>query len=199
MAKERMELGYKTAAMKDPLTGLLNRGAFVEEAARLTRLQIKRDRPVAVFMIDLDGFKEINDRFGHPLGDRVLQLFADTTRTSLRSSDIVGRLGGEEFAVVLADACRDNAFRVAERVRRAFAKAAATVDTAPVNATASFGVSIIQDPQDDIATLLTQADEALYRAKALGRNRVVLSDLKSRKERDPEEAGAPAAGEAQAA
>jgi diguanylate cyclase (GGDEF)-like protein len=178
MAKERMELGYKTAAMKDPLTGLLNRRSFEEEAALLTRLQIKRDQPVAVFMIDLDGFKEINDRFGHSLGDRVLRLFGDTARKNLRSSDLVGRMGGEEFAVVLADACRDNAFRVAERLRIAFAEAAETVGGLPVQATASFGVSIIQDPQETIETLLTQADQALYRAKALGRNRVVLSDLK---------------------
>jgi diguanylate cyclase (GGDEF)-like protein len=178
MAKERMELGYKRAAMKDPLTDLLNRNAFVEEAMQLTLLQIKRDRPVAVFMIDLDGFKEINDRFGHALGDKVLRVFAETVRTSLRSSDLIGRLGGEEFAVVIADACRDNAFRVADRVRRAFAEAAATVDGAPVNATASFGVSIIQDPNDNIMSLLTQADQALYRAKALGRNRVVLTELK---------------------
>jgi diguanylate cyclase (GGDEF)-like protein len=178
MAKERMELGYKTAAMKDALTGLLNRRAFEEEAALLTRLQIKRDQPVAVFMIDLDGFKEINDRFGHSLGDRVLRLFGDTARRNLRSSDLVGRMGGEEFAVVLADACRDNAFRVAERLRIAFAEAAETVGSLPVQATASFGVSIIQDPQETIEILLTQADQALYRAKALGRNRVVLSDLR---------------------
>jgi diguanylate cyclase (GGDEF)-like protein len=178
MAKERMELGYKTAAMKDPLTGLLNRRSFEEEAAMLTQLQVKRDQPVAVFMIDLDGFKEINDRFGHSLGDQVLRLFADTARKNLRSTDLVGRIGGEEFAVVLADACRDNAFRVAERVRLAFAEAAETVGSLPVRATASFGVSIIQDPQETIEILLTQADQALYRAKALGRNRVVLSDIR---------------------
>ena len=184
IAKERMEFGYKTAAMRDPLTGLLNRGAFVGEAEALTHLQVKRDRPVAVFMIDLDAFKDINDRFGHPLGDRVLRVFADTMRANLRSSDLVGRLGGEEFAVVLADACRDNAFRVAERLRRAFADAASTVEGVSVRATASFGVSIIQDPLDDVNRLLMQADEALYRAKALGRNRVVLSDLERRDARD---------------
>jgi diguanylate cyclase (GGDEF)-like protein len=189
MAKERMELGYKRAAMKDPLTDLLNRNAFVEEAMQLTLLQIKRDRPVAVFMIDLDGFKEINDRFGHALGDKVLRLFAETVRTSLRSSDLIGRLGGEEFAVVIADACRDNAFRVADRVRRAFAEAAETVEGLPVGATASFGVSIIQDPNDNIMSLLTQADQALYRAKALGRNRVVLTELKlPEPEPEPEKA-----------
>ena len=199
MAKERMELGYKTAAMKDALTGLLNRRAFEEEAALLTSLQVKRDQPVAVFMIDLDGFKDINDRFGHSLGDRVLRLFADTARKNLRSSDLVGRMGGEEFAVVLADACRDNAFRVAERLRSAFAEAAATVGSLPVHATASFGVSIIQDPLETIEALLTQADQALYRAKALGRNRVVLSDLKLPAGSAAEPAGEFAIGEAQAA
>jgi diguanylate cyclase (GGDEF)-like protein len=108
----------------------------------------------------------------------VLRLFGETARKNLRSTDLVGRMGGEEFAVVLADACRDNAFRVAERLRQTFAEAAETVGSLPVHATASFGVSIIQDPQETIETLLTQADQALYRAKALGRNRVVLSDLK---------------------
>jgi diguanylate cyclase (GGDEF)-like protein len=176
MAKERMELGYRTAAMKDPLTGLLNRGAFLEEAEKLTLLQVRRERPVAVFMVDLDGFKEINDRFGHTVGDCVLRLFAETMTANLRSSDLVGRLGGEEFAVLIADACRDNAFRVAERLRRAFAKTGETVGGTLVGATASFGISIIQDPGETIGDLLTEADGALYRAKALGRNRVVLSE-----------------------
>ncbi len=193
LAKERMELGYRTAAMKDPLTGLLNRGAFLQEAENLALLQVKRDRPVAVFMIDLDGFKDINDRFGHALGDRVLRLFADTVGTNLRSSDLIGRLGGEEFAVVIADACRDNAFRVAERLRRAFAAAGSMVDDIPVKATASFGVSIIQDPRETIATLLTEADGALYRAKALGRNRVVLSEHNIPASGEPQQAGLPAA------
>lgn len=199
MAKERMELGYKTAATKDPLTGLLNRGAFLDESAQLRALQVKRDRPVAVFMIDLDGFKAINDRFGHTIGDRVLRVFADTVRTNLRSSDLIGRMGGEEFAVVLADACRDNAFRVAERLRRAFAEAAVALDGVAVNATASFGVSIIQDPYETVEMLLTAADGALYRAKALGRNRVVLSDLKVPPAEDQERAGEPAIGAAPAA
>jgi diguanylate cyclase (GGDEF)-like protein len=197
MAKERMELGYKTAAMKDALTGLLNRRAFIEDAEQLIVLQVKRDRPVAVFMIDLDGFKDINDRFGHPLGDRVLRLFADTAAVHLRSSDILGRLGGEEFAVVLADACRDNAFRVAERLRAAFAEAAATVGDLPVGATASVGVAIMESPDETIENLLSRADAALYRAKALGRNRVVLSDLSPSNAGPAQEAEIDAVGAAQ--
>ncbi len=177
MAKERTELRHKTAALIDPLTGLANRRAFLHDAGELIRRQASRDEPVAVFMIDLDRFKSINDRFGHSIGDRVLQLFAQTATANLRSSDLVGRLGGEEFAVVIANACRDNAFAVGERVRLAFAAAAVSVGGLAVNATASLGVSIIQDPEQDVTTLLDQADEALYRAKSLGRNRVVVTGL----------------------
>jgi diguanylate cyclase (GGDEF)-like protein len=177
MAKERTELRHKTAAMIDPLTGLFNRRAFLEAAVRLIHRQIVNERPVAVFMIDLDRFKSINDQFGHSTGDAVLRIFAQIVRTKLRVTDLVGRLGGEEFALVLADACRDNAFAVAERIRQAFAAAAAVVDGHEVMATTSVGVAIIQDPEQDLKTLLTQADQALYRAKAGGRDRVVVIGL----------------------
>jgi diguanylate cyclase (GGDEF)-like protein len=128
-------------------------------------------------MIDLDRFKSINDRFGHLVGDQVLQAFARTATANLRSSDLIGRLGGEEFAAVIADACRDNAFAVGERIRLAFAVAAAEVGGHAVNATTSVGISIIQDPSQDVTELLHQADEALYRAKSLGRDRVVVTGL----------------------
>jgi len=177
MAKERTELHHKTAALLDPLTGLANRRAFLDSAAQLTASQTARDVPVAVFMIDLDRFKSVNDRFGHSVGDEVLRIFAESAQVNVRPCDIVGRLGGEEFAVLLADACRDNAFKVAERIRTTFAALAATVAGHAVNATASIGVAIIQDPQQDIAALLSQADQALYRAKARGRNRVVVIGL----------------------
>ena len=177
MAKERTELHHKTAALLDPLTGLANRRAFLDSAAQLTQSQTARDVPVAVFMIDLDRFKSVNDRFGHSVGDEVLRIFAESAQANLRPTDIVGRLGGEEFAVLLADACRDNAFKVAERIRSTFSALAATVAGHAVNATASIGVAIIQDPRQDIATLLAQADQALYRAKARGRDRVVVIGL----------------------
>src|SRR5947209_15027987 len=177
MSKERTELRHKTAAMTDPLTGLLNRRAFLQDAEALLRRQIERDRPIGVLLIDLDHFKSINDRFGHATGDKVLQIFAKTTRAGLRQTDLVGRLGGEEFTVVLADASIDNAYLVADRLRKAFAGGAAVVDGEAVYATASIGVSVIVDPCQDLAKLITLADQALYLAKARGRNRVEVAPI----------------------
>src|SRR5215213_1504256 len=134
MSKERTELRHKTAAMIDPLTGLLNRGAVLENGEALRKQQIARDRPIAVMLIDLDHFKSINDRFGHAVGDKVLQIFAETTRKNLRHhADLIGRLGGEEFVVVLADAADDNAYLVADRLRKAFSAAAAVIEHAMVS------------------------------------------------------------------
>ena len=177
MSKERTELRHKTAAMTDPLTGLLNRRAFLQDAEALMQQQIARDRPIAVLLIDLDHFKSINDRFGHAVGDKVLQVFAKTARTNLRQTDLVGRLGGEEFTVMLADASIDNAYLVADRLRKAFAAAAAVIDAEPLYATASIGVSVIVDPSQDLAKLITLADQALYLAKARGRNRVEVAPI----------------------
>ena len=177
MSKERTELRHKTAAMVDPLTGLLNRRAFLQDAQALLQQQIARDRPIAVLLIDLDHFKSINDRFGHAVGDKVLQIFAKTTRAGLRQTDLVGRLGGEEFTVVLADASIDNAYLVADRLRKAFAAAAAVIDGETIYATASIGVSVIVDPRQDLTKLITLADQALYLAKARGRNRVEVAPI----------------------
>jgi diguanylate cyclase (GGDEF)-like protein len=177
MSKERTELRHKTAAMIDPLTGLLNRRAFLADAEALLQQQIARDRPIAVLLIDLDHFKSINDRFGHAVGDKVLQIFANTARGSLRQTDLVGRLGGEEFTVLLADASMDNAYLVADRLRKAFAAAAAVIDGEPLYATASIGVSVIVDPRQDLTKLITLADQALYLAKARGRDRVEVAPI----------------------
>ena len=100
-----------------------------------------------MLLIDLDHFKSINDRFGHATGDKVLQIFAKVAQSNLRQNDLIGRLGGEEFTVVLADASIDNAYLVADRLRNAFAvAAAAVVDDQALHATASVGVSVIVDP-----------------------------------------------------
>jgi len=168
MAKERAELRHKTAATKDPLTGLANRRSFFQEASRLMQTS---DRPVALLMVDLDHFKSINDQFGHAAGDEILRIFAKTASANLRPSDLVGRLGGEEFAVLLPAASQEGAWFVAERLRSAFATAAGTVNGLSIEATASVGMSIL-DPGQDMSALLDRADQALYRAKASGRNRV---------------------------
>jgi diguanylate cyclase (GGDEF)-like protein len=176
MAKERAELTHKIAAKLDPLTALPNRRAFLQDADQLRAMQIGCGRTIAVLMIDLDHFKSINDRFGHSVGDRVLQIFARTAAANLRSFDLIGRLGGEEFAAVLADSSREDALAVAERIRSAFAAAASVVDGHPVGATTSVGASLMRDPSQGVTALLGQADRALYRAKDLGRNRIEFAE-----------------------
>jgi diguanylate cyclase (GGDEF)-like protein len=130
-----------------------------------------------VLLIDLDHFKSINDRFGHAIGDRVLQVFAETATGNIRSSDLIGRLGGEEFAAVLYNAGREKAVALAERIRSAFGEAATEVDGRPVHATVSIGVVVNEDQPLDVPELLGQADLALYYAKERGRNRVEVATL----------------------
>jgi diguanylate cyclase (GGDEF)-like protein len=177
MAKERTELRHRTAAMVDPLTGIANRRSFLQDAAQLAKRHGANPRPTAVLLIDLDHFKSINDRFGHAIGDRALEIFADAARQSVRSSDLLGRLGGEEFAAVLNDTTRDKAVAVAERIREGFAKASQDVGGRPVCATVSIGLVHSQDAPLDVAELLAQADQALYFAKENGRNRVEVASL----------------------
>ena len=177
MAKERTELRHRTAAMVDPLTGIANRRSFMQDAAQLAKSHVANPRPTAVLLIDLDHFKSINDRFGHALGDRALELFALTARHSVRSSDLLGRLGGEEFAAILADTSLDKAIAVAERIRTSFAQAALEVDNRPVGGTVSIGVVHCQDAVLDVHELLAQADQALYCAKENGRNRVEMATV----------------------
>jgi diguanylate cyclase (GGDEF)-like protein len=136
-----------------------------------------------VVLADLDHFKSINDRFGHAVGDRVLQVFADTSRANLGASDLIGRLGGEEFAMALYDSDRDKALAVAERIRLTFEAAAADVAGRPTGGTASMGVMIAESNLSDIPSLLAQADQALYCAKERGRNCVELASLQQVLER----------------
>ncbi len=177
MAKERTELRHKTAAMIDPLTGLANRRSFMEEAERLTERHRSHPKPVTVLLMDMDHFKSINDRFGHAIGDQVLEVFAETVRQSVRSSDLISRLGGEEFAAVLYDISREKAFAVADRIRTSFAQAALEVDDHPIAATVSIGLAHCELEAFDLGELLAQADRALYVAKERGRNRVETASL----------------------
>jgi diguanylate cyclase (GGDEF)-like protein len=191
MAKERTELRHRTAAMVDPLTGISNRRAFLHDADLLAKRHANKPKPTAVLLIDLDHFKSINDRFGHALGDRVLEVFTESARQSLRASDLIGRLGGEEFAAVMHDTSRDKAVAAAERLRESFAQKAQEVDNRPVCATVSIGVVLCQGPVLDVPELLAQADQALYFAKEHGRNRVELASLDMLIERRDAEASEP--------
>jgi diguanylate cyclase (GGDEF)-like protein len=125
-------------------------------------------------MFDVDHFKSINDRFGHQFGDRVLKLFAVTASENLRTSDVIGRLGGEEFAAILPDSNLESARAVAERVRGAFEATAVAVEGQQICATVSVGAAVTTDPRCELESLLSSADQALYLAKKSGRNRVVL-------------------------
>jgi len=177
MAKERTELRHRKAAMVDPLTGIANRRSFLHDASMLAKLHIANPRPTAFLVIDLDHFKSINDRFGHAVGDRVLEIFTEAARKSMRGSDLVGRLGGEEFAAVLADTSREKAVAVAERIRDTFAQMAQEVDGHPVCGTVSIGLVHCLERTLDVTELLAQADHALYYAKERGRNRVEVASL----------------------
>jgi diguanylate cyclase (GGDEF)-like protein len=177
MAKERTELRHRKAAMVDPLTGIANRRSFLQDASMLAKLHLANPRPTAFLVIDLDHFKSINDRFGHAVGDRVLEIFTEAARKSMRGSDLVGRLGGEEFAAVLADTSREKAVAVAERIRETFAQMAQEVDGHPVCGTVSIGLVHCMARTLDVTELLAQADHALYYAKERGRNRVEVASL----------------------
>jgi diguanylate cyclase (GGDEF)-like protein len=194
MAKERTEYRHRTAAMIDPLTGIANRRSFLQDTGDMTKRRSTSLRATAVLLIDLDHFKSINDRFGHAIGDRVLQVFAETAKATLRSTDLVGRLGGEEFAAVLFDIGRDKAVAQAERLRTTFAEIAKEVDGRPVTATVSIGIAVNEDQALDVSAMLAQADQALYYAKERGRNRVEVATLELVL-RGRDGIAAPAAGE----
>jgi diguanylate cyclase (GGDEF)-like protein len=174
LSKERSVRIHRDAASTDDLTSVLNRRGFVSGARLLIERLGKRREPVSVLVFDLDHFKAINDRFGHPTGDEALRLFATVASANMRASDILGRLGGEEFVAVLPGSVSDAAV-AAERVRAAFETACATMFDQPLGATVSIGVASGESGVDVLA-LIAAADKALYKAKANGRNRVELAD-----------------------
>jgi diguanylate cyclase (GGDEF)-like protein len=177
------------AASTDPLTGLLNRRGFTDAAQRLMSLCARRGEPVTVLMFDLDHFKSINDRFGHTIGDEALRMFAAVASASMRSTDIVGRLGGEEFVVILPSPLSE-AVVVGDRVRSAFALAAVTIADRHVAGTVSVGAACAEASTENIDALFDRADAALYRAKAGGRNRVVAAGRPASADTDASCAGA---------
>jgi diguanylate cyclase (GGDEF)-like protein len=172
MAKERAELQQRRAALLDPLTGVANRRAFVARAERQLQRSVADGKPVAVLLLDLDLFKQINDAFGHQAGDHVLCAFCETANAVLRPDDVFGRLGGEEFACLLPGASALEAMRVAERIRASFEERKDAIPTQDAISTVSVGVATTQDVVPDLTALMVAADRALYAAKANGRNRV---------------------------
>ena len=176
MTKERTELQHKINAMVDPLSGVANRRAFLSGSGRLFSQQAVDHEPLAMLLFDLDRFKEVNDRFGHATGDQVLQAFAKTATKTLGPEVLFGRIGGEEFASLLPVGDLGEAVAIADRVRRNFAEAAARFGDRDLKPTVSIGVTLGLDSRCEVEDLLAVADEALYRAKANGRDRVEVND-----------------------
>jgi diguanylate cyclase (GGDEF)-like protein len=170
LVQERTVSVHRAAAAIDPLTGLFNRRGFAEATARVIEREARAGRPVTVMIFDIDHFKSINDRFGHPAGDEILKVFANVVTGALRITDLSGRIGGEEFAALLP-CTMDEALIAAERVREAFAASGIVVGEMPVETTVSIGVA--GGPAGtELDVLLAAADTALYQAKRGGRNRV---------------------------
>ena len=170
---ERAHTISTRAAQTDELTGLMNRRAFFEHAHLLYAQCRQHRQPLSALMLDMDHFKAINDTYGHQAGDQVLRQVGGVISASFRQADVYGRLGGEEFAVLLPNTTLETAQGIAEQLITAIAGLASE----PVQGlTASLGVATTRNPDQDLHSLMNSADKALYRAKAMGRNQVVVAE-----------------------
>lgn len=165
--------GVVERASRDPLTGVQNRDALNQALEREVDLAHRQGNELAVIVIDIDHFKQFNDRFGHSFGDEVLKTVAETASACVRTSDLLYRFGGEEFVVLASQTDRKGAFQLAERIRKNV-EALHHMSERTIDVTVSLGVSFL-NAEDNSRSLFDRADAALYEAKDLGRNRTVLS------------------------
>lgn len=173
------EKQIRALAVTDPLTGLDNRRALFDQFGYELARSRRSGSPVSVCVMDLDHFKRINDRYGHAVGDKVLLMVATVLRDSLRETDRIGRIGGEEFMLLMPDTDARGAAKVIERCRQRLSETPVDVGgEMPLHISASFGVTCAR-PGDTVAQdqLFTRADQALYQAKAAGRNRMAFWSL----------------------
>jgi two-component system, cell cycle response regulator len=161
---------------RDPLTGLGNREAVLSEMQNRFELSMRHGRPLSAVIVDLDHFKQVNDRHGHAAGDLALRQFGELVRQVLRSTDLSGRIGGEEFLLVLPETELEGAHLLVERLRTAVETNPVRLSTGPLQVTASFGVGERHERDRDAGALMGRVDAALYRAKHLGRNRIAFAD-----------------------
>ncbi len=174
--RKELEFELTRQAHLDYLTGLSNRRHFIEQGETELSRAIRYKRHLSVLMLDIDFFKNVNDTYGHQVGDTVLQVLSKVCQDTLRQVDLIGRIGGEEFAVVLPETPSKEALEVAERLRKAVAKIEVTMPVGlPIHFTVSMGVTTLHDENVNIDMLLHQADTALYEAKKTGRNKVCVT------------------------
>lgn len=172
--RHQLEEELRRLAMVDSLTGVANRRHFEEMGEReLSRLGRVKD-PLCVLLLDADHFKRVNDRYGHHVGDIVLRRVAEVCSRQIRTVDAIGRLGGEEFALLLPNTALEGARVMAERIRRAIAAERIVVDGETIRVTVSIGGTQVDPGEPTIKAAMQRADEAMYRAKQEGRNRVAM-------------------------
>ncbi|MGB4246613.1 MAG: GGDEF domain-containing protein [Pseudohongiellaceae bacterium] len=173
--RKLLEKELKQQAITDPLTGLYNRRHFESLFDHELRRAARKKSPLCLCLIDLDYFKRVNDEHGHETGDRVLQHAAKLFVDSLRKTDVVGRIGGEEFVLLLPDSEFDSARLLIERLRHGLAVEHLQIGDVAIGVTATFAVTKVNPEQDTLLTAMRAADKALYEGKAAGRNCVVLA------------------------
>lgn len=161
-------------SVTDPLTGLRNRRGFLDEAQRILDIAIRNSHPLSFLMLDIDHFKRVNDTYGHVTGDKVLAGIASVCRNCMRTTDLLARLGGEEFCVLCSETTSQNALLLAERLRTAIAATEFAAEAQGFRVTVSIGISEYLCDRDSLEKLLSRSDEALYQAKNTGRNRVII-------------------------
>ncbi|WP_343729521.1 diguanylate cyclase [Duganella sp.] len=170
--KREISQSLRQAAYCDHLTGLSNRRAFFESAELELARNKKMPRPISLIMLDADHFKAINDNYGHPAGDAVLCRLAATMRAVCREVDVLARIGGEEFAMLLPSVGLEDALAVAERLRAQVQRSPVLYQRQRIPCTVSLGVAVMDDSTPGFESLLARADQALYQAKRRGRNQV---------------------------
>lgn len=168
--------GLMSQLQRDSLTGLFNHTATKEYLARELAQSQRSGRPVALVMLDIDHFKRVNDQYGHPQGDQVIRSLARLLRQRLRTGDIVGRYGGEEFVAILPGCTAAQAVPVVEEIRASFSQIPQAAQPAPFHVTFSAGIADFPS-LDEAGKLFESADQALYRAKRDGRNRIAVAEL----------------------
>ncbi|OAN48126.1 hypothetical protein A6A04_05055 [Paramagnetospirillum marisnigri] len=173
--RKAMEAELRRLATTDALTGVFNRRYFMTTLGTEVERVHRHPRPLSALMLDIDHFKRINDTFGHPVGDKAIKAMADACTDAIRTVDALGRLGGEEFAILLPDTDLEAAMMVAERIRVAVSRICINTGIGDVVFTASIGVAQLIEADVSAEALLSRADAALYTAKNSGRNRVVAA------------------------
>ena len=176
MLSERLNTQLQNMADTDVLTGLLSRRAFINRMKRILSRAQHDNTALSFLVLDIDNFKNINDTYGHFTGDELLKKYADVMKGCFRTEDMIGRLGGEEFAIAISNIDNAVAVKVAERLRCEIENVTILCNDKPVSTTISIGIADLHQNVNGYETLFREADAALYRAKNMGRNRIIIAE-----------------------